>query len=48
MADGGFYIGIDIGAGLGAKIGLFADPHHQMCEELLTVEDFGGDIDVMV
>ena len=32
-----FSIAIDIGAGLGVKIGLFADPHTQIDEGLLPL-----------
>ena len=33
-----FCIAIDIGAGLGVKMGLFADPHHQIDDGLLRGE----------
>jgi len=41
-------IGIDIGAGLGAKIGLFAHAHHQLGECLLHREEFGETYDQLV
>jgi hypothetical protein len=43
-----FLIAIDIGAGLGAKIGLFADPHHQLGAELLRRDEFGDDFEQFV
>jgi hypothetical protein len=43
-----FCIGIDIGAGRGAKIGLFADPHNQIDAELLSREAFGDDFEPFV
>ena len=43
-----FLIAIDIGAGLGAKIGLFTDPHNQFGELLLRADDFGENIDQLV
>jgi len=47
MSEKEHYVAIDIGAGLGAKIGLFADPHHMLVEGLLLATDFGGSIDKM-
>ncbi len=41
-------IAIDIGAGLGAKIGVFTDPHTQVAEGLLRAEDFGQEVGVFV
>jgi hypothetical protein len=43
-----FLIAIDIGAGLGAKIGLFADPHRQLAADLLRREEFGRDFEQFV
>ena len=35
-----FYIAVDIGAGLGVKLGLFADPHQQIDDGLLSVDQY--------
>ncbi len=43
-----YYIAIDIGAGMGAKIGVFTDPHHQLGEQLLQVDDFGDSFERIV
>src|SRR5688500_16168780 len=43
-----FYIAIDIGAGVGAKIGLFTDPHHHVGESLLRADEFADKIDDLV
>src|SRR3954471_9712573 len=49
LKDGEFYIAIDIGAGLGAKIGLFTDPHAQIgSASLLRADEFGDDVDTLV
>src|SRR5437762_1381894 len=48
MTDNDFYIAIDIGAGLGAKLGLFIDPHTQVGENVLRADEFGDDIDSLV
>ncbi|MGO8746860.1 MAG: ROK family protein [Thermoguttaceae bacterium] len=49
MAAGNrFLIAIDIGAGLGAKMGLFCDPHHQVAAALLRRDQFGDDFDRFV
>lgn len=42
------YIAIDIGAGLGAKIGIFTDAHHQVGESLLRADEFGDNVDQLV
>jgi hypothetical protein len=41
-------IAIDIGAGLGAKIGLFVDPDRQIGGELLRRDEFGDDFEQFV
>jgi hypothetical protein len=41
-------IGIDIGAGLGVKIGLFADPHHQIEHEFLRRNEYADDFEGFV
>jgi hypothetical protein len=43
MDEERFVIAIDIGAGLGAKIALFADPNHQIGGGLLRREEFHDD-----
>jgi hypothetical protein len=43
-----FHIAIDIGAGLGVKMGLFAGPHLQLDEGLLRCDEFGEDFDRFV
>ena len=43
-----FYVAIDIGAGLGAKIGLFTNPHTQFGETLLRADQFGEGADTLV
>jgi len=43
-----FYIAIDIGAGLGVKLGLFADPHRQLADGLVRADEFGEDFDSFV
>lgn len=43
-----FLIAIDIGAGLGVKMGLFADPHTQIDDELLHCEEYKKDFDSFV
>jgi hypothetical protein len=40
-----FCIAIDIGAGLGVKMGLFSDPHHQIDDGLLRGEEFDNNFD---
>jgi len=47
MDKQGILVAIDIGAGLGAKVGLFRHPHHQISETLLHADQFGQDIDVL-
>ncbi len=44
----GFSIAVDIGAGLGVKMGLFADPHTQIDEGLLRCEEYESDFDGFV
>ena len=41
-------VGIDIGTGLGAKMGLFADPSHQLGAGLLRRGEFGDDFQQFV
>ena len=41
-------LAIDIGAGLGVKMGLFTDPHHQIDGELLHRTEYTHDIDSFV
>jgi hypothetical protein len=43
-----FDIAIDIGAGLGVKMGLFADPHHQLDDGLLRGDEYENDFDHFV
>lgn len=43
----GYYVAIDIGAGLGAKLGLFANPHEQIAEDVLEADKFGDSIEVL-
>ena len=43
-----FCIAIDIGAGLGVKMGLFADPHHQIDEGLLRCDEYENNFDCFV
>jgi hypothetical protein len=38
-------LAVDIGAGMGAKIGLLADPFHQLGADLLGRGDFGSDFE---
>jgi hypothetical protein len=45
MAKDPFYIAIDLGAGLGAKMGLFAGPHQQFASHLFGRDDFHEDFD---
>lgn len=40
------YIAIDIGAGLGVKIGLFKDPHHQIDQSLLAADEAGDEFTI--
>ncbi len=40
MDKGGFLLAIDLGAGLGAKVGLFTTAHHQLGADLLHREKF--------
>lgn len=42
------YVAIDIGAGLGAKIGLFSSPLSQFGDEMLPREQFADDFDTLV
>ena len=42
------YVAIDVGAGFGAKIGLFSNPANQFGEDLLPREEFADDIDQFV
>ena len=35
-----FTIAVDIGAGLGVKMGLFANPHNQIDESLLPCDEY--------
>jgi hypothetical protein len=41
-------IGIEIGAGLGVKMGLFADPQHQIEDELLRRNEYADDFEGFV
>ena len=43
-----FCIAIDIGAGLGVKMGLFADPHTQIDEGLMPCEEYQDDFECFV
>ena len=43
-----FCIAIDLGAGLGAKLGLFADAHREIATGLLRREEFEEDFDRFV
>ncbi|MEN6452038.1 MAG: ROK family protein [Thermoguttaceae bacterium] len=43
-----FSIGMDIGAGLGVKLGLFADPYTEIDEGLLSCGEYGDDFDSFV
>ena len=45
---GDFCIAIDIGAGLGVKLGLFADPHTQIDDGLLHGEEYDDDYECFV
>jgi hypothetical protein len=47
MKREGFYIGVDIGAGLGAKIAVFSDAQHQLASSLLRNENFGSSVEQM-
>lgn len=40
-----FYVGIDLGTGSGAKIGVFQDSHHQWAEGLLPRESYGDTLE---
>ena len=40
------FIAIDIGAGLGVKIGLFKDPHHQIDQSLLSADEAGDEFTI--
>jgi len=42
------YVAIDVGAGFGAKIGLFSSPANQFGEDLLPREEFADNIDDFV
>ena len=42
------YVAIDVGAGFGAKIGLFSSPTNQFGEDLLPREEFADNIDDFV
>jgi len=42
------YVAIDVGAGFGAKIGLFSSPANQFGEDLLPREEFADNIDDLV
>ncbi|MCD4825345.1 MAG: ROK family protein [Phycisphaerae bacterium] len=42
MSEKKVYLGIDIGAGLGAKLGLFPKVHSAVAESLLPVDQYGG------
>ena len=48
MSKDEFCLAIDIGAGLGVKVGLFADPYNQIGGELLRREAFQDDFDQFV
>jgi hypothetical protein len=43
-----FCIAIDIGAGLGVKMGLFADPHQMIDDDVLRGEEYEDDFDCFV
>ena len=43
-----YVIAIDIGAGLGAKVGLFVNPHTQIADGLLHLDEFGSGVDALV
>jgi len=43
-----FYIAIDIGAGMGVKLGLFADRHRQIDDDLLRSEEYEPDFESFV
>jgi hypothetical protein len=43
-----YYIAMDIGAGLGVKIGLFSDPHTQLGETLFSCHEYQNDYDAFV
>jgi hypothetical protein len=43
-----FCIAIDIGAGLGVKLGLFSDPHHQIDDGLLRSDEYENDFEYFV
>ena len=43
-----FSIAIDIGAGLGVKLGLFTDPHTQIDDALLRCDEYENDFDRFV
>jgi hypothetical protein len=43
-----FSIAVDIGAGLGVKMGLFHGPHNQIDDALLAAEDYGTGYDSFV
>jgi predicted NBD/HSP70 family sugar kinase len=48
MSGEPLYIAIDLGAGLGAKIGLFRDAQNQFDETILPSEKFTDDFDKFV
>ena len=43
-----FCIALDVGAGFGVKMGLFADPHNQIDDGLLRREEYEDDFDCFV
>ena len=48
MNGNGYYAGVDLGAGSGAKIGLFSDVHTMAGETLLPAEKYGDSAKVGV
>lgn len=48
MGSKRFYVAIDVGAGMGVKLGLFRDSSHQIADDVLLNEQFDGDYEQFV